>query len=393
MNCPDWGYLQAYIDGEIGREERKQIAIHLEQCAACRELMHELRRLEEWTEVAIHESMSAPAADSIQIDVDRAWHAFQERISDHQNDIQPFMKPVKRQQTKGRWISMKNTYTKWLSGAAAVALLAGSLAIPSVQVAASNFLTMFRMDKTELIRLSDNDLHEIRQWMEEGGDGGKELAGLGKMEMKDNKQETFKNEQAARKAGVDVPKAPKGYDVASVERNSDWRLTFELDTQKTNRFLKKLKSDVTFDDSLNGKEFSLTLPEQVRTYFEPTEAEGGNHITFTKSEAPSLEAPKDVDLDQLRETILQLPFIPRNVQKQLASIGNWKETLPIPYVEGEGEEIQIDGVNGLFNSENNYAYAIWQKDGKMYQLEAWGNSNDKPIDQEAVMDLIEQLKK
>lgn len=288
---------------------------------------------------------------------------------------------------------MKNTYTKWLSGAAAVALLAGSLSIPSVQVAASNFLTMFRMDKTELIRLSDNDLHEIRQWMEEGGDGGKELAGLGKLEMKDHKQETFKNEQAAKKAGVDVPKAPEGYVVASVERNSDWRLTFELDTQKTNRFLKKLKSDVAFDNSLNGKEFSLTLPEQVRTYFEAAEGEGDNHITFTKSDAPSLEAPKDVDLDQLRETVLQLPFIPRNVQKQLASIGNWKETLPIPYVEGTGEEINVDGVKGLFNIEDNYAYAIWQKDGKMYQFEVWGNTNDKKMDREVVMDLIDQLKK
>lgn len=391
MKCPDAGYLQAYIDGEIGRVERKQIAIHLEQCQACRELLHEMHRLEDWVEVAIHESLSANSSNPIHIDVDQAWQMFQNNVAARKITTQESWTKVTDQPAKGRWIQMKKTYSKWLTAAAAVVVIAGSLSIPSVQVAASNFLTMFRMDKTELIRITENDLQEVQQWLDEGGEGGKELSGLGKLEMKGHKREEFKNEQAARKAGIQVPAAPKGYVVTNVERNSDWQLTFELDTKKTNRFLKKLKSEVAFDDSLDGKEFSLVLPEQVRTEYENNEQEGINQFSFLKSDAPSLQAPKDVDLDQLRNTVLQLPFIPRNVQKQLASIGNWKETLPIPYAENSGEEIQIDGVKGLYSQEDYHAYVIWQKDGKLYQLEAFGGQKEKTIKRKDVMDLIDQL--
>lgn len=401
MNCPQWGVLQAYIDGEIEREERKQIALHLEQCGVCRQALGELKRLEEWEQVAFEESFP-PIPEQTRIDVDAAWERFTQSTLNqkasakfHHLSTNPSQEtPNPRTINQRSWFHMAKPYTKWASAAAAVAILAGSLAIPSVQVAASNFLSIFRVDKTEMIKLTNEDLQEMNQWLAQGGDGSKELAGLGKMKAKGHRQASYSSQKAAAKAGIAVPHAPKGYTLSQVEHDTDWTLTFELDTTKTNKFLKKLNSDVQFDDSLNGKEFSIVIPEVVRTSFEQKDEHDSvsSELIFTSSKSPSIQAPADVDLDELRETVLRLPFIPDNVKSQLSKIEDWKATLPIPYIEGKGKEVTIDGVKGVFASDDHRAFMIWQKDGHLYQAEAWNTAEQaQPINFAEMKQLISQV--
>ncbi|MGD8192347.1 anti-sigma factor family protein [Brevibacillus ginsengisoli] len=405
MNCPQWGLLQAYIDGEIERDERKEIALHLEQCQTCRQAMSELKRLEDWGQIAIEESFTA-SQHEIDIDVDAAWDRFTRSAQSHQETKRsPFpslgapaainqSNQTVQQVTKRSWFHMTKSYTKWVSAAAAVAIVAGSFTIPSVQAAASNFLSIFRVDKTETIKLTNQDLEEINQWFAQGNDGSKELAGIGKLKAEGNRHKNYDSREAALKAGVSIPQAPKGYTVSHVEQDNDWTLTFELDTDKTNKLLKKLHSDVQFDSSLNGKEFSITIPEVVRTSFEQKNEQNSSHKSFvyTTSKSPTIKAPADVNLDELRETVLRLPFIPDNVKNQLANIEDWKQTLPIPYIEGTGKEVTIDGAKGIFAGDQHQAFMMWQKDGQLHSIEAWNSDqNSKPYDLKELTDMLKQI--
>lgn len=401
MNCSDWGRLQAYIDGEIDREQRKEIALHLEQCKECRQAASELKRLEEWGQISITESFPI-SREEINIDVNAAWSRFTRSTQSQTETKNSLQKPTILNQeplfeqpiTKRSWFHMTKPYAKWVSAAAVAAVVAGSLTIPAVQVAASNFLSIFRVDKTEMIKVTNDDLREMEQWFAEGKEGSKELAGIGKVKAEGHRSTNYDNAAAAKKAGLSVPQAPEGYQVSRVEHETNWTLTFELDTVKTNKFLKKLKTDVQFDDSLNGKEFSITVPEIVRTTFAQEGDQDSKHKEFmyATSKTPTIQAPSDVNLDELRETVLRLPFIPENVKQQLANIQDWKETLPIPYMEDKGKEVTIDGAKGIFMSGDHYANLLWQKDGNFYQVNVWDSSkNAKPVELKELTKLVKQI--
>lgn len=61
---------------------------------------------------------------------------------------------------------------------------------------------------------------------------------------------------------------PNGYRVTSVDANPSFIMQFELDTEKANKLLKQLQSNTQFESTLNGKQFSITVPESVRTRIE-----------------------------------------------------------------------------------------------------------------------------
>jgi anti-sigma factor RsiW len=53
MICHDMGVLQAYLDGEVSRDQKKQIMKHLETCPACRADIEELQNLHAFCEKAL----------------------------------------------------------------------------------------------------------------------------------------------------------------------------------------------------------------------------------------------------------------------------------------------------------------------------------------------------
>ncbi|MCC3377979.1 zf-HC2 domain-containing protein, partial [Cohnella sp. REN36] len=67
------------------------------------------------------------------------------------------------------------------TGAAAAGIVLGSFTIPQVQVAASSFLSIFRVDQVEMVKLTQTDISEIENWMANGENGVKEIKGIGKV--------------------------------------------------------------------------------------------------------------------------------------------------------------------------------------------------------------------
>jgi hypothetical protein len=274
---------------------------------------------------------------------------------------------------------MAKTYQKWMVGTAAAVIVLGSLSFPQVQATASEVLSMFRAEKFETIRMTEQDLNEMQSWLSNGSAGVRDLKGIGKMEKIDSSSgpRYFDSKEFAKNEGYEVAPAPAGFSFASLSVNPQFTMEITLNTEKANNMLKMLGSQVFFDDKINEKPFTVTFPRETETRFISQE-QNGLSFSYTVLNTPQLTAPQGVDLGELRTTLLQMPFIPQNIAMQLAQIEDWQNTIPLPYVEGDKNftEVTVNGAKGVFqsNNSNTYGFIMWQKGGKMHRLNLW---NDK----------------
>lgn len=287
---------------------------------------------------------------------------------------------------------MNKQTKRWVTGASAAAVLAVSLSFPQVQAAANDFLSIFRMDKVEFVKVTQEDLQEIEQWIANGNVGEMELKGIGKIWIDENDQEKpeqrnhyYNSKEAAVKAGVKLPELPKDVTVDSVDINSPYTMYMEIDADRANKLLAQLQVEARFDEKLSGKRFSLKIPQMQHVWM----TVGKENIGYSVVDAPELSAPEGVDLAQLRETLLALPFIPDQVKKQMISIEDWQHTLPVPYMadgESKMKEVKVNGQNGMLITGKYNSHLMWQQDGQIHMLEG----SEKNAD--GLLDFANQLK-
>jgi hypothetical protein len=363
MTCHDMGVLQAYLDGEVSREEKKQIMKHLENCQTCRENMDELQSLHSFCEKTLE-------VKDVTIDIDQAWARFEKQIqhTGYQKKEENIHVSMKR-----RWSTMQ-TKTKRLliSGAAAVAIF-GSLTIPQVQAGASQFLSLFRVDQFEMVKLTQNDISEIENWVNENKTGTLDLKGIGKLEVSENAGEVkqFDTYELAKEAGYAVPSLDE-FVVEDVRVTPATTITFTLNVEKANQLLSQLGSDQQFDTLLDDKPFSVSTSDAVHTSYKRNE----QYISYMHTKSPEIKVPEGVSVGELRATLLSLPFIPENVKTQLAGIENFETTLPIPLVETEGakvREIRVGNAQGFAVEGDHESSIVWEKNGDIHVIIAQGN--------------------
>lgn len=392
MTCQEIGFVQAYLDGELTREERKSFAQHLEFCPSCQRLVNEMKQLDNWTRIAIEESYYGEPSPGT-IDTQAAWERFQMHVSQGQSAQRAALAATKKKEWS--WNTMKKTYKNWIVGTSAAAVLLGTFTIPQVQAVASDILSIFRVNQVEFIKLTEEDMRDVQDWFQSSSADEKEIKGLGKVwtdEKKDSEPRHFATAAQVKNAGFTVPALPAGYDANSFQISPSRTVYIQLDTEKANKLLRQFKADTQFDEKLNGKEFSLTIPQSVRIELKAKEQADAAALVFNYEvvDAPEITAPKDVDLEQLRETVLSLPFIPDNVKRQLGDIKDWQHTLPIPYVENKErdlKEVKLKGTVGMLFQSEKYASLLWQKDGKLHMLDMSGET----IDTERLIDLANNL--
>ena len=387
MTCRDEGFIQAYLDGECGAEEGKRFTEHLSSCGHCQQKLEELVRLEDWTKQKL-EGLLSSQDDPVRVDADAAWQRFSQQIGNSKGSIQTELNSHTFQ--KRGWRSMKKRTRQWVTGVSAAAVVAVSLSFPQVQAAASDLLSMFRVNKVEFVKLTQEDLQQAEQWISSAKAGELELEGLGKMWIDENGQDQerskwYDSAEEARQAGVKLPEMPADVKIDGVDVTNAVTIHLELDVEKANQLFSQLQMEERFDEKLDGKRFSMHVPETVYL----TLQDGDATYSYQVVDALELEAPEGVDLEQLRDTVLALPFIPDNVKKQMLAIDNWQETLPMPYVEGEDErvkEVKVKGENALLMSDEYHTQLIWQQDGSIHFLDGF------EAKEEQVLNFAEKLK-
>ncbi|GGD11297.1 zf-HC2 domain-containing protein [Pontibacillus salipaludis] len=361
MACIENGMLQAYLDDELTRDEKKVVMQHLETCASCREELEELQALESEIEPSFQES-------DLPIDVDAAWRSFESKIQEKEmkNDSIVIQDSEKPQKQKG--VFKLTTKTKrFIASGMAAATIFGSLAFPQVQVAADQFLSMFRVNQVEMVKLTQEDMNEVDQWLSREEEGTYELKGLGEIGISDrttdfnsySEQSRFNRVQEAEEAGYDVPEIDS-FTFESLNIDPGYKMSFNLDVTKANNLLTQFGVERQFDQALDGKTFSLQVGESRNFDFRKEEKQ----VSYSKVDAPTFAVPKGTSVEELKDTLLELPFVPYNVKRQIQQIQSIEETLPLPYIEHEDEELEelnIAGNKGYLMNSDSGATIMWQE--------------------------------
>jgi len=111
-------------------------------------------------------------------------------------------------------------------------------------------------------------------------------------------------------------------------------IKFTLNTEANNEILKTLESPALLLSSLNNVEMSLNMPAAALAKYED--------VLFFATQKPALEAP-NATKEELKDLMLQMPFIPNNIRQQLAEIDLDSKDIYLPVLVGFGREVDLGG--------------------------------------------------
>lgn len=375
MKCVDTGFMQSFLDGECGLQESERFIAHLETCTECSEQLEALSALDSWTRRALEQQLFRPT-DQVKVNTEAAWQTFSQRIGQPTSVVQQNRTANQDHVAKRSWKNMNQKTKKWVTGSSVAAVLVVSLSFPQVQAAASDFLSIFRMDKVEFVKVTQEDLQQVEGWLNSGKAGEMELKGIGKLWIDEADQgkidkgehnKYYNSRESAEKAGVKLPAFPSDMTFEGVDVSTPYTIHFEMNVEKANKLLAQLKVENRFDENLSGKRFSLHVANMQNIWMKNDK----DSISYSVVSAPELQAPEGVDMAQLRDTMLSLPFIPNNVKKQMLSIEDWQHTLPLPYLEGDDskmKEVKVHGQAGVLITNSYNKQLIWQENGQIHTL-------------------------
>jgi anti-sigma factor RsiW len=362
--CYNTGSLQAHLDGEIKGNEKSGMEEHLRTCKSCREQLELLRENQVFASGMLAGYMSSLGQK--EVDTGAAWNRFKGEYTLRQE-----AKKHSGNKKKGV-LTMLSRYRVAATAAVLVLALAFSFSFGVVRTAASELLTIFRVEKVQTVSITPEDMAIIEKAMYEGT-GAVDVDNFGKFEFNGN-QETEKATMDEAKGAVDFPvKLPAGitgYSGPEIYLNAGGTMTLTLDTVNINKMIQSFGSDKLLPDDLNGKTFTVNLPAQVTAKYKGLD---NNMIIVGQSRSPELIAPGS-DVLVIRDALLALPFLPNNLRSQLASIDDWQHTIIVPNVDGSSQEVKVNGAEGVFISQpegsetDDISCLIWQKDGVVYAV-------------------------
>ena len=364
--CYDTGVLQALLEGEVSGKEQAAIEKHLLTCGPCRKALAELKKNQVFAETRL--VGYTRSLEREEVDTGAAWNRF------NKNRRPPGH--VRGRNDRKGVLPMLSRYRNASVAAAMVLALAVTFSFGSVRTAASELLTIFRVENVKTISITPQDISRIQKAVRDGA-GQVDIENFGKVEVA-RKSSPGKVTLEEARAAVDFPLAlpaalPGEYRAQEYYKNAGGSLNLTLDTVKTNQLLTSLGSGTLLPDELNGRTFTVTLPTTISArYSGPDES----RVQLWQGRSPEMVAPGS-DVGAIRDALLALPFLPESLRSQLASINDWQHTFVVPDFGGTSREVDVAGSQGVFitppadgsaggrDIPNNL---IWQKDGVVYAI-------------------------
>ncbi|KKM12222.1 hypothetical protein SY88_04625 [Clostridiales bacterium PH28_bin88] len=368
--CLDEGTLQAYLDKQLDTEKTWAAEAHLASCSHCRQLLARLRE----TDAAVGAVLSGYRQEVARIvpPTERAWENFRpprETALIRRDDRRSGTIPQSNQ--KGVWWMLVR-YRTAAAVAAAALFLTAFLSFGPTRSVAAGFLNVFRMEKARVITFNPGDMADFERSLREAGLDN--LDDYAKMQVSGQQPSREMSPEQARQAvefPLMLPPSLSGRPLEQVYVQPGARVSVTPDVQKINSVLQVMGSRQFLPDSLNGKTFEIKVPSIVSAEYWNRE-DKTPVLRLVQAAAPEISVPEGVDAMQIREVLLQLPFLPDDLRRQLAAVEDWWRTMPIPNVDGETREVDVNGAPGVLispHADSERIILIWQQDGVWLALE------------------------
>jgi hypothetical protein len=163
------------------------------------------------------------------------------------------------------------------------------------------------------------------------------------------------------------------------------KVDLTLNVNNVNTVIKSLGGEHLLPENLDGKLFTLSFPQSLLASAGSGEGKDYRSVSFIQTRSPEIQVPDNTDVNEVRKAILDLPIIPEETKRKLASLENWQDTLYVPQPEnGTTEEVDINGAGGVIVSENRGSGAgqsilMWQDNGFIYIVEGHNVAGEELI--------------
>lgn len=363
MSCPDEGALRSWIDAEPAGHPAR-VGEHLTGCADCHRRSAELHGNAALAvpAVALLEPARSPTAAETEAALSLV-RSLAARAPARSQSPHPL--------TTRRENRLSQRLRRPLTAAAALALAFSVFGTPAGRSAASEFLAHFRSERFAPVTVTQQDAHALADLQHLGTLSGDLTP--------PRPQHVASLAVASTRVGFpvaspDPARLPPGVTrTPEVLVSSARQLRFTFDTEKAQQWLGQHGGKGTaLPDRFDGVSVVVTVPAAVVLQY----AAGDGSPGLIVGQARSIEVQADggVSFDELRSFLLNLPGLSAGTRAQLAAIGDWRSTLPLPIPAGRvrWSHTTIAGTDGLLLGDNTGlgSAALWQRDGRIYGVAA-----------------------
>ncbi|WP_036745960.1 hypothetical protein [Paenibacillus sp. UNC451MF] len=267
---------------------------------------------------------------------------------------------------------------KWVASAAAVGVIAVTIATPSGNQALAAILNKFRMQQLTVVQ--ENDLQTI---LNSAFGDGKERESI-------NKFGTFSHTSGKSIGEVDPSEAsklvghkiiiPSDYDAKNkIYVSPSTSLTFNMNVDEVNKAMKRLGATKLLPESVDGKPITLDMGAAVHLYVSKASEERGESkgYSFSQMPVPTITVDPSIPVAEALDAVLQFPLLPANLKESLQTAGVLQGgSVPLPIIEnGQVEKIKLEGLdvivstNNYNQGKNAYYSATWVKQGQLFRVD------------------------
>ncbi|MDD7796316.1 DUF4367 domain-containing protein [Clostridium sp. 'White wine YQ'] len=257
---------------------------------------------------------------------------------------------------------------KFVIAVCAALLVTAGITVQPVKAAISSTLSIFRVEKMKGITVTLEDIQQIQQKLSSGkGEISLDKIGSIKMQGGDNRSASQEDVKNLPDIDVEFP-SHLGSAIPSINIVEPRSVDFTLNAKNVNQIMKSYGSTKLLPENIDGKTFKVNFTSQVTMNYRIND----KLINITQTKSPEIIVPKDVNVDELYNAIIDMPIIPQDLQSQLKSIKDWKNALYIPVVDSKMTQVDINGAKGYMtkdygNSEGTHESAvIWYDKGVIY---------------------------
>ncbi|REE66986.1 hypothetical protein A8990_14638 [Paenibacillus taihuensis] len=271
-----------------------------------------------------------------------------------------------RRRVQRRWVSL-------ISAAAVAGVLMFSSWGQDVMASVMN---TFRVQHFQTVSISQADMESFQAALQSGTVGTRQLdlKRYGEIEQTGGGQERVVNESEAMTLAGDrqLKQFPGGENV--IQYMPEQQITFKLHPKAINQMIALLGGKTEFPKSVEDSPIKLTIPGTF-----VVKSAGDSSKRLTQLPNPSLDVSDDVDVEQIRQAVLDLPMLPDDMRTKLAGIGDWRHTLPVPSFSTDNvHTTKIDGNEAIVTDSGSSRSIIWLQDEWVYQLS--GSVGDYPTE-------------
>ena len=340
MKCPGIAVLQAYIDCELNIGQKKEVEKHLSLCSKCSESLKELKenddfvfgKMESYIQFSAKNFIPSPAPLNLKLTP----------TGDHANN---------RKGVSFFMLKYRKNIKKIAITACAILIATACITVQPVRSVIASTLSIFRAQDIKSINISLKDLNEIRENLARN-ESEIDIDQIGKIAKTGGQNRPVTAEEAKRTADFRVRfPAALGDSESHVRIIEPATVDFTLNVANINQVLKSFGATHLLPKEVDGKTFCVNFSSQVMADY----GTGDRFITVMQTKSPEIHVPAGVDVDAIYHALIELPVLPHHLQNQLKSIKDWKNTLYVPVVDANAEEITINGAKG-------YVYAREGKD-------------------------------